>query len=270
MVWHHMKVVHHIEAPKKTVLCRPGEEVYFPSADEFDHDWDDFVSDEHRGGPAWDSHDAYTAEFDHKNTQQALRIGARYPGHQLVQYWKPLPFEYSTTVFPVAPRLIRGLNVDVAVAARRRVKGAMRNFRHWADVVEQLRSMGLTVGVVGTKETTFPVDADIYSWDYDDLGSATLELLQNCRVYIGGDTGVSHLAAFCQTPMICFRTGQGYGMMFPMHNMNESYCKCYHLTTGLGGLNRRQRLAEHPMGTPEEAVEFIVNRTVDGLKFLNK
>jgi hypothetical protein len=46
----YVRFVHYFNAPKKIVCCRPGEEVFFPSADDFFYEWNDFREDKDRLG----------------------------------------------------------------------------------------------------------------------------------------------------------------------------------------------------------------------------
>ena len=45
-----IRQVHYLHAPAKIVCCRPGEEVYFPSATGFHYDWSDPFDPEQKVG----------------------------------------------------------------------------------------------------------------------------------------------------------------------------------------------------------------------------
>lgn len=52
--------------------------------------------------------------------------------------------------------------------------------------------------------------AATYGWSKPGGPTAgTVDLLRQCRLYVGSDTGVSHLAAMLDTPMIAFYMGKG-------------------------------------------------------------
>ena len=57
---------------------------------------------------------------------------------------------------------------------------------------------------MGDKRTSFDLKGQAaHSGDYDT--DAAIELLQGCSLYIGGDSGGSHLAAAVGAPMLIFR-----------------------------------------------------------------
>jgi hypothetical protein len=88
-----------------------------------------------------------------------------------------------------------------------------------------LKAEGFTVGLIGRQETSFDLpSADVRSWEYDDA-SANIELLQNCKLYLGTDTGTSHLAAFCSTPMIVFRDPGPWPLVDRMAQTTKSFFK---------------------------------------------
>jgi hypothetical protein len=192
-----IRYVHFHGAARKTVCCARGDEVYFPSASGFVYDWTDPIPDARKVGTGCRG---IAAE-----AQAELRryLGAAYAGYRLESAGPmPLPASFAELTFPLTPALRRGLAVDVVLGCRRREFAPQRNWPHWTPLVERLKAEGLRVGVIG-RQDDLPC-ADIRSWDYGDA-SAVVELLQECALYIGTDTGTSHLAAFCSTPAIIFR-----------------------------------------------------------------
>ena len=58
------------------------------------------------------------------------------------------------------------------------------------------------MGVIGKKDTTYDLRGVTNSWDYENNNSASIELLQNCKVFCGTTSGTSMLAANCRVPTL--------------------------------------------------------------------
>lgn len=260
-IMHHIRLVHFWECPHKIVCCRPGEELYFPSADEFEYDWEGFVRDEDRVGVAWPPSVKHHRRYIAGNEQLGHRLASKHNAPCIVQYWQRMPWVFQDVVFPIRPSLRQGLAVDVAVATRKRAYATDRNFDGWAQVVAQLRSLGLRVGLVGTRDQSVDCDADLKTWEHPPLGDAVVETLQQCRLFIGGDTGVAHLAAFLQIPMVVFGMCND-GMMLHMQNCNDEYCRTYRLDESYEQEDRRPL---GPLLACEQRAKFIVEQTVQSL-----
>ena len=183
---YHMRLVHFHTASRKVVCCKPGFEIFYPSADEFDYDWTNPISDDQRAG-----------------TERVRRdwpeIARRHPGHRPIQGGNTSLAEETIVLcpgekIPLKPRTLRGLRVDVCIGTRARKMDTSKNWQHWTEVAAAIQAMGLTVGVIGTRETSYPIDGAIMSGDYGDCDAA-VEMLQNCSCFLGGDSGCAHLAA---------------------------------------------------------------------------
>ena len=190
-IMYHMRLVHFHKASRKTVCCRRGFEVLYPSADAFDYDWTNPISDENTAG-----------------TERMFRdwpeISQRYPGQRMIQGGNTLLtqelFVLGEGPIPLKPRL-RGLKVDVCIGTRARRMDVSKNWQHWGQVARALQAMGMTIAVIGTRETSYPIDGAVMSGDYGDVDAA-VELLQNCTLFLGGDSGCAHLAAAVGAKML--------------------------------------------------------------------
>jgi hypothetical protein len=61
------------------------------------------------------------------------------------------------------------------------------------------------VGVIGTKDTTAVCSANVRSWDHRRGTTAgAVDMLAHCKLFVGTDTGVSHLAALMDTTTLLF------------------------------------------------------------------
>lgn len=192
----HIRIVHLHAASHKVVCCQAGNEVLYPSADEFVTDWDHPVPDRERVGTL------------RQRTFDWSSITRRYPDHVAITAGD-LPMEAEVHPFapgmriPFAPRK-RGLTVDVTLGVRHRECQPVRNWEHWRTVAAKLEAAGLTFAVIGQRDTSLDLPGQSYhSGDYDT--DAAIELMQNCKLYVGTDTGSSHLAAAVGVPMLIFR-----------------------------------------------------------------
>ncbi len=190
-----VRMIHWHRASRKVVCCRPGEEVLFPSADEFVRDWDDPLEDARRGGSG--------------PTSRWPKIEARYPDYNLVQTGGLTTVQERMSVnpelrIPFRPRL-RGLKADVVLGIRWRRFAEEKNWHHWQSVSDAIVDAGFTFAVIGRRPTTLDLPGQSHhSSDYADTDAA-IELIQNCRLYVGSDTGTSHLAATVGADMLVFR-----------------------------------------------------------------
>jgi hypothetical protein len=191
IMWH-MRLVDFHGATRKVVCTRRGWEVLYPTADAFDYDWVDPVEDQQRAG-----------------TDRMLRewpaIERRHPGHRLIQSGNTSLSVETITLCPgrqikLAPKL-RGIRADVCIGTRARKMDVTKNWSHWQRVAAALQARGLTVAVIGTRDNSYPIPGAIMSGDYGDVDAA-VDLLQNCRLYLGTDSGSSHLASICGPQML--------------------------------------------------------------------
>jgi hypothetical protein len=201
MICRHVRWVHELNAQNIVVCCRRGEECLYPHATEFFYDWPEGIPDSHR---------CEDGSGDDIRTRAIL--ADRFPHHAILKGDYPNPWAWGHLETKFMPSVKSVLpNIDVAVCPRYREHGKEKNWTHWTEVVQSLRAAGLTVGLVGRPETSVDVEADARAWDHPDGSTAgTVDLLGKCRIYLGGDTGVSHLAAMMDTPTIMFSPPNHY------------------------------------------------------------
>lgn len=199
LILKHIRHVHKIKAARKIVCCQKGQEVLYPSATEFFTNWIDPVRDNTRcsTGLHW---------MDRRFLSTVNKIKESYPGVEIMDLNYDCPWHTSDSVKPVLRPQSYFSGIDVTCGVRRREFGADANWAHWPSVVAALRSLGLRVGLVGAKETSqSEIMCDAASWQHPDGETAgSVDLLQKCKLYVGSDTGVSHLAAMIDTPMVMF------------------------------------------------------------------
>ncbi|MBV8782418.1 MAG: hypothetical protein JO353_13565, partial [Phycisphaerae bacterium] len=107
------------------------------------------------------------------------------------------------TAIPFNPRR-RGLKADVLLGVRQRQFCPERNWLHWQSLADAITAAGYSFAVIGNPDTATSLDGQVCrSGDYDT--DTAIELLRGCKLYIGQDSGNSHLAATAGAPMLLFR-----------------------------------------------------------------
>jgi len=195
----YIRFIHYFKCPKKIVCCRPGEEIFFPSADEFMYDWNDFQQDKDRIG----------ANIPAGNKQYRFlktTLQQQYPNHEIVEVGHEISYRFVQFMpVPLEPFCDK-IEVDVVIGPRNRPRDEQRNFPRdkWQNIVRQLK--GWRIGIVGQEETSYDFEESVNkSWQYPQPADAMISMLKNCKVFIGTDTGTAHVAAMCGCPMVLFR-----------------------------------------------------------------
>jgi hypothetical protein len=198
LIMHRVRWVHFHPATHKVVCCREGEQVLFPSAQEFITDWIDPVPDRRKAG-------TMRAPLDFPD------ITARFPDHTAVHTWLTHDQEFHHFINIDEPIRLepirRGLKADVVLGIRQRDFCPQKNWprRYWQRLADAITAAGFTVAVAGRRPHTHDLDGITHhAGDYPDTDAA-IELIQGCRLFIGTDTGVAHLASLVGCPMLLFR-----------------------------------------------------------------
>jgi hypothetical protein len=209
-----IRIVHWTNASEKIVCCRQGEQVLYPSATRFDLEWDDPVKDLVRIGTRCN----FNLDWKH--------IEASYPTHTPIESGNLSPAQELIAIrpkerIPFKPH-IRGLKADIVLGVRQRAFAPEKNWSHWHELGRALRAEGLTYAVIGDRSTSFDIEGmQCHSADYDT--DAAIELLQQCKCYLGTDSGGSHIAASVGADMVVFGYhNQQHRDLFPrMNEVNE-------------------------------------------------
>lgn len=198
LIMSHVRLVHWHKASEKIVCCRRGEEVLFPTASAFITNWVDPIPDLERVGthrtnpPQWPD----LLRVAQTMGCHPIQVG----GLSLAQELHPIEPEQRIEFRP----LLRGLRADVVIGTRKREFAPEKNWQHWQRVADALEDASLTFAVIGEKSTSEDLTGqECHTGDLDT--DAAIELLQNCRLYIGTDSGGSHLASTVGCPMLVFR-----------------------------------------------------------------
>jgi Flp pilus assembly protein TadD len=209
----HVRFVHELDAREKLVCCRRGQEMFYPTATGFVYEWEDPGADVSIPG------DGPKGKAPQREGYTPVD-----PVYRIHEPWKK--FKLS------APHRLPA--VDVALGVRQRTqkfeaegREPSRNWTHWDWLATQLRKAKLSVGLVGHPSSSQNVQSDAVAWDHPDgFNAGSVDLLTHCRVYLGTDTGTTHLAAFCDAPTIGFRIDtSGVDWMVYAQAMNQNVFK---------------------------------------------
>ena len=204
----HIRLVHFHKAKRKIVCCRQGEQVLFPSADDFVTDWTDPVPDNKRIATMRLHKFGWPQLVARYRSAVPIHAGDLSPTQELhcIECAQRIPFRPNR----------RQLRPDVVLGVRYRVLFKERNWTHWQAVADSLAAHGITFATMGALETSHHVKGEQYhTGDLDT--DAAIESLQNCRLYIGTDSGSSHLAATVGCKMLLFRTSKANSRdLFPV------------------------------------------------------
>jgi hypothetical protein len=232
----HLRIVHFNRAARKIVCCRPGEEILFPSADEFCTDWTDPMTDLERVATM------------HAHSFPWNDILARYPQAIPIPSGRLTPEQELAVIhpeirIPFRPTR-RGLTADVLLGVRSRGLFPERNWKHWQALTNALRSHGITFAVLGADGTSHDLEGQVLRTGKDT--SAAIELLQRPgTLYVGTDSGASHLASTVGTKMVLFR---------------EDKHRSRNLVPRMKLVNDRITFIENAWDDPDRVIDFVLNR----------
>lgn len=194
MVMHQMRLVHFSKATRKVVCCRKGQEVLFPTADEFYYDWQDPLDDSRRGGTG-----RLAVDWSAIRNKYTDHVAVETSG--LTNTQELIPYCLHKNI-PLTPKK-RGLSVDICIATRKRDFCPEKNYPHWQYIADAITKAGFRFAVIGSQASSYPLVGQVcLSGDYGDYDAA-VELLQSCKVFLGTDSGGAHLASVVNAcPMI--------------------------------------------------------------------
>lgn len=215
IVLSHMRLVHFHRASEKVVCCRPGQGVLYPSVgrnDIIEH-WTDPTLDKDRMGTSRDVSPEIVPEW--------ADIRAAYPDHHVVTFSgftleQELWAIHPTRRIELFPRR-RGLRADVVLGVRHRELATNRNWAHWQALAEAANAAGISFAVAAARDTSFDLPGQLMHTEGDT--DAAVELLQHCKLYIGTDSGASHLASTVGAPMLIIGRDDSTGFRDFTHRM---------------------------------------------------
>ena len=80
---------------------------------------------------------------------------------------------------------------------------------NWQAVVDGLNKLSITVGVCGTRETSYDLTGiSCRSYDHIDVDS-DVEMMNNAKLVVTQETGLQYLSFLCKRPTFCIGNYQG-------------------------------------------------------------
>lgn len=199
MIMCFIKKFHADLSPNKIICCKPGHECLFPSASGFFYKWND-IPDSQKAGVAIVEDEATIKEM----------IAAQFPNEQIefvplseVGWHNKHDFAQHTFIPQSKHKL--GLKTDIVITPRKREMDSHRNWSqdNWQRVVNDLSVRGITVGVCGSRETSFDLQHITHkSYDHIDVDS-DVELMNNAKLVITQESGLQYLSFLCERPTFC-------------------------------------------------------------------
>jgi hypothetical protein len=222
LIMTHIRYFNRLQAREKIAVCQPGHECLFPSATGFFTDWQNPIPDKSRCRDGKYGDGQVKSQF-YRSLKNLL--AKSFPTSNIIEpqydcHWHMSDGEGYKFKPIVECRLPI---VDVVVSPRMRDFEPSRNWQHWPMIIDKIRSAGFPVGIAGQKATTFPCGADAFAWDHPEGDTAgSLDMLLRSRLYVGTDSGVTHLAALCDVPTIIVKPPVDHNERGPLQRANKS------------------------------------------------
>jgi hypothetical protein len=201
-IFHHLRYCYQLTQPH-IICCKRGEELFYPKASGFYYDWECPIAYDERSGDG----NRHVGRLRRADRELTTKLTALYPNHSIIRptyknCWRTMNIKFPIVAEPYFPKY------ELVVATRKRQWAADRNV-NWDKVIERYRGR---IAIAGAQDSS--VDYGLPSaWQHPNGCSAgTIDLLNNCRWFLGSDSGVSHLAAFLNVPMVIIKNGCMTGM----------------------------------------------------------
>jgi hypothetical protein len=203
LILKHCRHIHKGKAAEKVVCCEPGLECLFPSATSYFYSYKNPIADKDRCSDGSYSKGQRLARYNEELRKQLIKL---YPDHTIDPLNYDCPWHTSDSVkfMPKVPHILPAVNVTIGTRKRNFVPE--KNFLYWDYIISNLKANGLTIGLIGAKDTSFDISADAKSWDHPNGPTfGTVDLLANCSWFIGTDSAMGHLSALMDVNSIIFR-----------------------------------------------------------------
>jgi len=203
-------------AKHKVVCCRPGQEIFFPSADAFFYDYDAAFKEKGRNAkvPTLGLGRVWHVQAANAIANQCRYSNPDYADHEIFNTTKGNCYKHSKDIYHF-PKLTPKLEydpVDVVFSTRNRreFKGKNRSADFYTSTLKLLMENGYTTGVVGIKKQSINLPyVDSRSWDYPYEEEATVAMMQNAKLVVTTNTGISHLAVMLRCPLFVIENAPG-------------------------------------------------------------
>lgn len=203
---HWVRQVAQIKADSLIVCCKKDEEIFYPNATEFYDDYNNSVWPELPQGLGkkcvW--------KEQNKILEKVLSEKSQWRDYTIFRPSKG--WEYSMDLnYPVNLTTDLDIKVDLVISARNctvkgaRAKKTFTNIDVGTLPLDELQELGITIGVIGTPESTLDLpNVAIKSYSFDKPNHASVSMMQNCKLALVQNTGIMHLASLCDSPTVVF------------------------------------------------------------------
>ena len=211
-----IRLVYFHLSKNKIVCCRKSEICLYPKCKHFT-EWIDPISDCHVNGGNYN---------DIKWKEILKKFPDYYPlksigWKDVLNLKKELILIEPNIKIPFTPNK-KGLKVKVVIGTRARKHDEWKNWSHWQKIGDKLKKNNISYAVVGSENGSCEIKGmDYISKNTDEV----IELMQNADLFIGTDSGTSHLACEIGCKMIVFRNNERntwYKNFFPTMQFRNS------------------------------------------------
>jgi hypothetical protein len=233
MILSHIRQVYFHRASWKIVCCKWQDQCLYPDADEFCFDWTDPIPDAEKVGTIRETMPDWTDITRRYPNAIPIQAGHLTPTQEMI-YIRPgerIPFQVPEVADAV----------DVVLSPRNRKFCPDKNY-DWQPIADAILAAGYSFGVVGTKDDWLKGS----SFTSNGSTAVAIDLLRRCRLFIGSDSGGSHLACEIGTPSIIIQC-PGYRDFVP--RMKACNDRLTFLTDGW----------QHPEQVIDAALKFLTN-----------
>lgn len=191
-----------------SIVCiHQGMECLFPNALGFYYEWQIVIAPDKRGGDQSCKNENWRIREEDRRLLKVF--SGVYPGATIERpsLNEKDKWRLSTTHFqPVIESVLPAC--DVVLGIRVRGRDPWRNWTHWDRLIQAFPS----IGIVGIEKKEGVICAANHP---KGATYGSVDLLSTCKIYLGTDTGATHLACLMQVPTYAWRIGNRskFGLM---------------------------------------------------------
>lgn len=196
LILKHVRYVHYLNTPNKIVCCPRGHESLYPTATGFFYDYNDPVPQSNKHNGNW--------YIPNEALDQRLR--QLFPTATIIQPVYDCHWHVSDLIKPSLKATPYFDKTDLVISPRNKSLFEERNWKHWPRIIQALQHHNFKIGIAGSKETSTNYPNTAQAWDHPDGDiTGSIDLLNNTRLYLGTDSGLTHLAALLDISTLAFR-----------------------------------------------------------------
>lgn len=206
----YLRFVNYYNSSNKIVCCKTGEEIFFPNATAFEYDW--------------------TYEDNFRNDIDYWKCG-KYKDITIVNNYNHGFSDYTMEyllALPLSFKVIPNFNYDIVISMRYKTYkdklhiGWQGNYTQWDKIVYPLLERGYKIVNIGVCDESLKIDGVHNSWEFSNPNEFSISVLKGSKLFIGTDSGGSHLAGTVGITSILFRQYNSSVNCLPfIYNVNK-------------------------------------------------